>query len=158
MTRPEWAETRSCHKHRYKMVSKLSESTLAGDKPAVKDNLHRIGVISDTHGLLRTEAVEALRGSDLIIHAGDIGSQDVLEKLRELDPVVAVRGNNDHGPWAKSLADIEVVNVTGFRVYVLHDLNELSIDPRDGDISVVIAGHSHKPAIEQRNDVLFLNP
>jgi uncharacterized protein len=140
------------------MVSKPSASTPAADKSPIQNDLHRIGVISDTHGLLRPEAVEALRGSDLIIHAGDIGSEEVLEKLREIAPVVAVRGNNDSGPWTESLADIEVVHANSFRVYVLHDLNQLSIDPRAGGVSVVIAGHSHKPMIEQRDDVLFLNP
>lgn len=139
------------------MVSKPSPSTPAGDRSPVK-NLRRIGVISDTHGLLRPEAVEALRGSDLIIHAGDVGSEEVLEKLRDIAPVVAVRGNNDYGPWAAGLADVEVVHANGFRLYVLHDLDQLSIDPRTAEISAVIAGHSHKPQIEHRDKVLFLNP
>jgi putative phosphoesterase len=117
-----------------------------------------IGVISDTHGLLRPQAVEALRGAELIIHAGDIGSEDILDKLRDIAPVVAVRGNNDAGPWTESLADIEVVHVDPHRIYVLHDLNALSIDPRSGGVNIVIAGHSHKPLIEQRDDVLYVNP
>ena len=120
--------------------------------------MRRIGVISDTHGLLRPQAIEALRGSEMIVHAGDIGSPEVLEKLREIAPVVAVRGNNDSGPWTEDLADIEVVHGDDFRLYVLHDLSQLNIDPRNGGVNVVIAGHSHKPMVERRDDVLFLNP
>jgi uncharacterized protein len=118
----------------------------------------RVGVISDTHGLVRPEALAALRGSDLIIHAGDVGGPDVLEALRALAPVTAVRGNNDHGPWAKTLGDNEVVEVAGTWLYVLHDLHELDLDPAAAGFAAVIAGHSHRPLIEERKGVLFINP
>jgi putative phosphoesterase len=117
-----------------------------------------IGVISDTHGLVRPEALAALRGSDLIIHAGDIGSPTVLEALRKIAPVVAVRGNNDTGAWASALPLTEIVDVAGLRLYVLHDLKELDLDPAAAQLRAVITGHSHRPAMEERNGVLFLNP
>jgi putative phosphoesterase len=117
-----------------------------------------IGVISDTHGLVRPEALAALRGTDLIIHAGDIGSPAVLEALRNIAPVVAVRGNNDTGAWASALPLTEIVDVAGLRLYVLHDLKELHLDPAAAQLRAVITGHSHRPAIEERNGVLFLNP
>lgn len=118
----------------------------------------RIGVISDTHGLLRPEAVRALRGSALIVHAGDIGTPDVLAALRAIAPVVAVRGNNDRGAWARGLRETETVEVAGVRLHVVHDVKELAIDPAAKGVDVVIAGHSHEPAIVRHNGVLFLNP
>ena len=118
----------------------------------------RLGVISDTHGLLRPEAVHALRGSDVIIHAGDIGSSEVLHSLEELAPVIAVRGNNDRGPWAKALPLSESLELGRASIYVLHDVNELDLDPRVAGFSVVIAGHSHQPRSEERDGVLFFNP
>lgn len=117
-----------------------------------------IGVISDTHGLLRAEACAALRDSDLIIHAGDIGKPGILEGLREIAPVVAVRGNNDKGDWASGLREHEVVEVAGVFLYVLHDLAELDLDPAAVEFKVVIAGHSHRPKIERRGGVIYLNP
>lgn len=117
-----------------------------------------IGVISDTHGLVRTEAIAALRGVDLIIHAGDVGSPDVLEKLREVAPVIAIRGNVDRGPWASTLPETEVVNANGAFIYVIHNIQELDLDPETAGFKVVIFGHSHKPSIEYRDEVLFLNP
>jgi putative phosphoesterase len=117
-----------------------------------------IGVISDTHGLLRPEAVEALRGSDMIVHAGDIGSPDVLRELEELAPVVAVRGNNDRGAWAEDLPLTTDFELGRASIYVIHDVNELSIDPRAAGHAVVIAGHSHRPLSEARGGVLFFNP
>jgi uncharacterized protein len=117
-----------------------------------------IGVISDTHGLLRPEALEALRGSKAIIHAGDIGKPEVLERLREIAPVHAVRGNVDWGDWAKALPVSEVVEVEGLFLYVLHDLNELDLDPKAAGFRAVIFGHSHKPHLEERQGILFLNP
>ena len=117
-----------------------------------------LGVISDTHGLLRPEAVEALRGSDMIVHAGDVGSPDVLRGLEKLAPVIAVRGNNDREPWAKDLPLSEAFEVGRASIYVLHDINELDLDPRAGGFSVVIAGHSHQPRCEERDGVLFFNP
>ncbi len=118
----------------------------------------RIGVISDTHGLVRPEALRALAGADLIVHAGDVGGPTVLEALRAVAPVVAVRGNNDRGPWAAALAETEVVETDGRSLYVLHDLKELDLDPRAAGFDAVIAGHSHQPRIERRDGVLYLNP
>jgi len=117
-----------------------------------------IGVISDTHGLLRPQAVDALRGSDLIIHAGDIGSEKILDDLRAIAPVVAVRGNNDRERWAEAIAKTEVVDVNGAKIYIVHDVKELDINPQAAGINIVIAGHSHVPRIEHRGDVLFINP
>ena len=118
----------------------------------------RIGVISDTHGLLRPQAVDALRGSDHIVHAGDIGDASILAALRAIAPVTAVRGNNDRDAWAASIPDTARVTLAGVGVYVLHDLATLSIEPAAEDVRVVIAGHSHKPSAVQRNGVLYLNP
>jgi putative phosphoesterase len=117
-----------------------------------------IGVISDTHGLLRTEALDALRGVDRIIHAGDIGGPEVLVSLGVVAPVTAVRGNNDNGPWADQLAATELVDAGGTRLYVLHDLATLDVDPAAAGFRVVIAGHSHKPRQEEHNGVLYFNP
>jgi putative phosphoesterase len=116
----------------------------------------RIGVISDTHGLLRPEAVRALRGSALIVHAGDVGAPEVLETLRGIAPVVAVRGNNDHGGWARALREREIVEVEGARLLVIHDLKTLRRTP--AEVDVIIAGHSHQPSITRRDGILFLNP
>ena len=118
----------------------------------------RIGVISDTHGLVRPQALRALAGADLIVHAGDVGGPEVLEVLRAVAPVVAVRGNNDRGGWATALAETEVVETDGRSLYVLHDLKELDLDPRVAGFAAVIAGHSHQPRIERRDGVLYLNP
>jgi putative phosphoesterase len=117
-----------------------------------------VGVISDTHGLLRAEALAALRGCELIIHAGDVGRMEVLAELRQLAPVVAVRGNVDHGPWADALAPTEIVQAGEAYLYVLHDLKQLDLDPAAGGFSAVISGHSHKPAIDYKGGVLYLNP
>jgi putative phosphoesterase len=118
----------------------------------------RIGVISDTHGLVRPQALRALTGADLIVHAGDVGAPEVLDALRAVAPVVAVRGNNDRGEWAAALAETEVVETDGRSLYVLHDLKELDLDPRVAGFDAVIAGHSHQPRIERRDGVLYLNP
>ena len=118
----------------------------------------RIGVISDTHGLLRPAALRALLGADLIVHAGDIGGPEVLDSLRAVAPVVAVRGNNDRGPWAAALPETDVVETGGRSLYVLHDVKTLDLDPRAAGFDAVIAGHSHQPRIERRDGVLFLNP
>jgi putative phosphoesterase len=118
----------------------------------------RVGVISDTHGLLRPEAVEALRGSDMILHAGDVGGQEVLDGLRALAPVVAVRGNNDQAPWAFTLPDTQRVALGGLSVFVLHDAKDLAFEPRDEGVHVVVCGHSHKPTVTRRDDVLWVNP
>jgi len=117
----------------------------------------RVGLISDTHGLLRAEAVEALRGSDFIIHAGDIGDAAILQALAALAPVTAVRGNNDRAPWASALPEASMLVVGGLRIHVVHD--RATIDPaRWHDVDVVVAGHSHRPSIEWREQVLFVNP
>jgi putative phosphoesterase len=116
-----------------------------------------IGVISDTHGLVRPQAIEALEGVDMILHAGDVGNQEVLDTLNEIAPVVAVRGNNDKGEWAESLPDWEVVEIGNVSIYMLHDVKEIDISPA-GSFQVVVSGHSHKPAIEERRGVLYVNP
>jgi len=120
--------------------------------------IYSLGVISDTHGLLRPEAEDVLRGSDIIVHAGDVGSPDVLRGLEQLAPVLAVRGNNDREPWAKDLPLSDVLELGRASIYVLHDVNELDLDPRAAGFSVVIAGHSHQPRCEERDGVLFFNP
>ena len=117
-----------------------------------------IGVISDTHGLLRPEALAALQGAEHIIHAGDIGAPDVLAALAEIAPVTAVRGNNDKGAWAARIPATAVFEATGVSIYVLHDLAELDLDPAAARFGVVIAGHSHQPSQAERNGVLFFNP
>lgn len=114
--------------------------------------------MSDTHGLLRPEAVEFLRGSDFIVHAGDIGAPEVLEGLRSLAPVTAVRGNNDRGPWAEKITHSEVLQVGEVFLYVIHDIAELDVDPAAGGFRVVVSGHSHKPGIDERDGVLYVNP
>ncbi|HEX9867491.1 MAG TPA: metallophosphoesterase family protein [Candidatus Tectomicrobia bacterium] len=119
---------------------------------------HELGIISDTHGLLRPEAVNALAGATLIIHAGDIGTPEVLEALRAIAPVVAVRGNNDKGNWAQALPETEVVEVGGVALYVLHDVKALDLDPAAAGFHAVISGHSHRPDMAKRQGVLFLNP
>ncbi len=118
----------------------------------------RIGVISDTHGFLRPQAVEALKGVNLIIHAGDVGSPEILENLGKIAPVKAVRGNTDRGEWARELPLTEVVEVGEIQIYVLHDLHTLDLDPGAAGFAAVIFGHSHRPHLERKNGVLFLNP
>jgi putative phosphoesterase len=118
-----------------------------------------IGVISDTHGLLRPDAVAALRGADRIVHAGDIGGPEILAALAALAPLTAVRGNNDKGAWASALPVTEVVEAGGgLLVYVVHNVAELDIDPAAGGFRVVVAGHSHRPASEENDGVLWFNP
>ncbi len=117
----------------------------------------RIGLIADTHGLLRVEAVAALRGCTVIVHAGDIGKPEVLTKLARVAPVTAVRGNNDHGDWANHLPDYADLRVGALRLHILHDLAELHSD-RTTDAAAVISGHSHRPHVETRNGVLYVNP
>ena len=123
-----------------------------------ESSLHIVGVISDTHGLLRPEAVKYLDGSELIIHAGDIGRPDILENLRTVGPVVAIRGNRDRDDWARELPETETVQIGAASIYVLHDLNQLDLDPAASGFDAVISGHSHRPSIQHRGAVLFLNP
>jgi uncharacterized protein len=118
----------------------------------------RIGLISDTHGLLRPEALQALAGVEHIIHAGDIGGPEVLEALRNIAPVVAVRGNNDKGAWAEKLSLWLALEFEGVGIHVLHDVKEMDVDPAAAGFRVVIAGHSHKPLVTERDGVLFVNP
>jgi putative phosphoesterase len=120
-------------------------------------NRKYIGVISDTHGLIRPEALRALQGCYLIIHAGDIGSPEVVAALRGQAKVIAIRGNNDRGPWARKIPATAVVKTAGVKIFVLHDLKEMKLDQAAG-CRVVISGHSHSPSIAERDGVLFLNP
>ncbi len=117
-----------------------------------------VGLISDTHGLLREEAVEALRGSELIIHAGDVGKPAILDALRKLAPVVVVRGNIDDGAWGKTLPPTAMAEIDGKTIYVLHNIQELDLDPAAAGFHVVVSGHSHKPARFERAGVLYVNP
>ena len=119
---------------------------------------HLIGVLSDTHGLLRPEALEALQGVEAIIHAGDVGDPDILDQLAKIAPVHAVRGNVDTAPWASDLPQTEVVQIGSVNLYVLHDRDTLDLDPKTADFHAVIFGHSHRLLIENQNGVLFLNP
>ncbi len=115
-----------------------------------------IGVISDTHGLVRPQAIAALRGCAAIVHAGDIGKPEVLDELRELAPLTAIRGNVD--TWATDLPDTAVLNLAGVRLYVIHDVKKLGLDPRAAGFAAVVSGHSHVPRAEIRDGVLYLNP
>jgi hypothetical protein len=117
-----------------------------------------VGIISDTHGLIRPEAIEALHGSDLIIHAGDLGKPEVIAALRAVAPTFVVRGNIDKGGWADALPVTELVEVGELRFFVLHDISQLDLDPAAAGFAAVVFGHSHAPSIETRNGVLFLNP
>ena len=117
-----------------------------------------IGLISDTHGLLRPQALAALAGSDLIIHAGDVGDPEILQALKTIAPVFAVRGNVDTEPWALALPETEVVDTGAATVYVLHDVHALDLDPAAAGFQMVVSGHSHKPGRTERNGVIFVNP
>ncbi len=118
----------------------------------------RIGLISDTHDLLRPQATHFLRGSDHLLHAGDLCGPSVLAALAELAPLTAVRGNNDRGDWAEGLRDIEELRLGGVRILLLHDLAQFRLDAAPMDLRVVVSGHSHRPLVEQRGDVLHVNP
>jgi putative phosphoesterase len=117
-----------------------------------------LGVISDTHGRLRPEAVQALRGSDRILHAGDVGAPEILEALAHIAPVTAIRGNIDTEPWARALAATEVVEIAGISIYMLHNLARLDLKPEAAGFRAVIYGHSHHPKIEEKNGILYFNP
>ena len=117
-----------------------------------------IGVISDTHGLLRPEAIDALRGSEHIIHAGDIGAPEILDELAAIAPVTAIRGNVDKGAWARRLPETEAVELSGISIYVLHDLAQLDLKPEAAGFKVVVSGHSHVPKQETHGGVLYFNP
>ncbi|HEX9446066.1 MAG TPA: metallophosphoesterase family protein [Candidatus Binatia bacterium] len=117
-----------------------------------------IGVISDTHGLVRPEALAALRGMELIVHAGDIGSPEVVAALESVAAVAAIRGNNDHGVWARRFPETAIVRIDAVGIYLIHNLDELDLDPAAAGYRVVVSGHSHKPSAVERGGVLFLNP
>ena len=118
----------------------------------------RLGIISDTHGLLRPEALAFLRDCERIVHGGDIGNAGVLDRLASIAPVTAVRGNNDKGIWADALPETELLEFNGTNIYVIHDLAQLDIDPSAAGVRVVVSGHSHKPMIERRDEVVYVNP
>lgn len=120
--------------------------------------MRRVGIIADTHGLLRPEAKTFLCGSDLIVHAGDIGGASILAELAAIAPVTGVRGNNDKGAWANAVPEFGILRVDDVLVYVLHDLAELSVDPVAAGYRVVVSGHSHRPSVEERDGVLYVNP
>ncbi|HEY2459627.1 MAG TPA: metallophosphoesterase family protein [Candidatus Acidoferrum sp.] len=134
------------------MTQNPAHSSPAGRNP----NL--LGIISDTHGLLRPEALQALRGSALVIHAGDVGNPEILDALRKIAPVVAVRGNVDTAAWAQSLPISATAELAGTSIYVLHDLSQLDINPAAAGFHIVVSGHSHKPGTSERSGVLYLNP
>lgn len=117
-----------------------------------------VGVIADTHGLVRPEALAALEGVDLILHAGDVGAPEVLDELRAVAPLVAVRGNNDRGAWTKALRETEVIQLDGATVFIVHDAASVSVDPRAAGYAAVVHGHSHRPRCEVLAGVLWFNP
>ena len=117
-----------------------------------------VGVISDTHGLLRPEVLQVFKKVDLILHAGDIGGLEVLERLRRLAPVVAVRGNNDRGEWANRIPEFQIVHLGDVSIYMLHDVKQLKLKSPAVNFHVLISGHSHRPSIDRRDGILFLNP
>lgn len=121
-------------------------------------NVKRIGLISDTHGLLRPEAIEALRGSELILHAGDVGKPEILDELRKIAPVVAIRGNVDTAPWCSKLKATELVETAAATFYILHNLNDLDIRPPAADVHIVLSGHTHEPKQFEKEGVLYINP
>lgn len=124
----------------------------------MRNAITSVGLISDTHGLLRPGTLEALQGSDLVIHAGDVGKPEVLTALRKLAPVVAVKGNIDKGEWASELPATALVEAGPAIIYVLHDIQELDLDPVTAGIHIVVSGHSHKPRRMERSGVLYINP
>ena len=117
-----------------------------------------IGVISDTHGLLRPEALAALRGMDRILHAGDVGELEVLDALRAVAPVTAVRGNVDHGAVGRALRETEVIKIEGISIYMLHEIQKLDLRPEAAGFRVIVYGHSHRPLIEEKKGVVYFNP
>ncbi len=131
---------------------------MTGTSQAMANAVKRIGLISDTHGLLRKEAVEALHGSELIIHAGDVGKPEILEELGKIAPVIAVRGNVDTEPWARTLPETAVAETGVAMIYVLHDVNALDLNPATSGFHIVVSGHSHKPGKTERDGVLYINP
>jgi putative phosphoesterase len=138
--------------------ARRSFSGSTGAEAPLHPGARRVGLISDTHGLLRREALQALAGVDLIIHAGDIGGADILAGLRQLAPVHAVRGNNDRGPWAEAIPEELDITLAGVAIHVLHDIKALRLQQCSVEPRVLIAGHSHKPSIAERDGSLYINP
>jgi len=136
----------------------VHDSMTQGSYSNIKTSVKRIGVISDTHGLVRPQALEALRGVDLIIHAGDIGKPEVIDAIESIAPVIAIKGNNDIGLWAKRLPSIQSIQFGEAKLYVIHSLKDLKFDPLARGYHAVISGHSHKPVALSRDGVLFVNP
>jgi putative phosphoesterase len=152
---------RGFHRKRIREVMYFSAKNMVCSsylKPTTRLNVNRIGVISDTHGLLRTSAIEALKGVSLILHAGDIGSKQVLIELRKIAPLVAVRGNVDKGSWTTRLRLREYTEVPGAACYLVHDIADMDLDPAAAGIRVVVHGHSHQPRILEKGGVMYLNP
>ena len=133
-------------------------AAMTGTSQAMANAVKRIGLISDTHGLLRMDAVEALRGSELIIHAGDVGKPEILEELKKIAPVVAVRGNVDTAEWADELPETAVAEAGAVLIYVLHDVKALDLNPSAAGFQIVVSGHTHKPIKTERGRVLYINP
>jgi putative phosphoesterase len=125
---------------------------------STRKTVTRVGIISDTHGLLREEALRALQGSELIIHAGDVGGSEIIEALEKIAPVIAVRGNTDHDPWGSTLPATAVAEAGAGLIYVLHNIQELDLDPVVAGFQMVVSGHSHKPSKIERDGVIYLNP
>ncbi len=125
---------------------------------AKSNKIIRIGVISDTHGLLREEAIKALAGSDFIIHAGDVDTPEILETLAKMAPLTVVHGNVDRGAWAKKIPHTDVLEAGGVSIYVLHNLQELDLNPKAAGFAAVVYGHSHKPKQDAKDGVLYFNP
>ncbi len=140
------------------MQDALSVIGCMTEAPAMQERIYHVGVISDTHGLIRPEALKALHGSDLILHAGDIGSPLVMRSLQCIAPVVAVRGNTDREQWMHCLPATETREIEGFMFHILHDLSCFDLDPLVAGMHVIISGHSHRPFISTNNGVLYLNP
>lgn len=118
----------------------------------------RVGLVSDTHGLLRPEAKRFAVGCDYLIHGGDIGSPEILDELAALAPLTAVKGNNDAAAWAADLPESEIIRVGGVFVYVIHDIANLALEPRSAGVRVIVSGHSHKPSVAERDGILYVNP
>ena len=135
-----------------------SRETVLRPRTTKKSDTHVIGLISDTHGLIRPEALEALKGAELIIHAGDIGTPEVLSALKHVAPVAAIKGNIDSGAWAKLLPDTKLVKAGDTWLFIIHNVRELDCDPVTRGFQVVVSGHSHKPSVLTRDGVLFVNP
>ncbi len=134
------------------------DSIRSAVRSGMANGVNKIGLISDTHGLLRKEALEALRGSDLILHAGDVGKPEILQELRNIAQVVAVRGNVDTEPWAQTLPETAVAEAGSALIYMLHDVNALDLNPGASGFHIVVSGHSHKPGKTERDGVLYINP